>query len=687
VSQLAKSRKNTQENIMKNLTTLRMVSSLSLAFNRADTNAMLSRRFAGIDKLNWVSRASALFVLCVITAIAAPAQFNTVHTFDGTDGSTPYGALVQGIDGNLYGTTEAGGANGAGTVFKMTTGGTVTTIYNFCSLASCTDGANPNAGLVLDTDGNFYGTTFGDDNPTCGGSGCGTVFKITPGGTLTTLHSFCALSSCLDGANPTAGLVQGTDGNLYGTTSAFGKALEGTVFKISTSGKFTTLHTFKGTDGNSPYGGVIQGIDGNFYGTTGYGGAGGNGTVFKMTPTGTLTTLHSFKGADGANPYGGLIQILPGGGGAAVPGHFFGTTYAGGANGYGTIFEITPSGTLFVDYNFCSLAACADGANPSAGLVFGGIGDPTFYGTTSYGGASDYGTVFNLTKAKLITLYSFCKTDCADGSFPLAALVQDTNANLYGTTSGGGDAFGTVFSYPSASGPFVEPLPNYGKVGASIQILGTNLTGATEVQFGGAKAVFKVVSPSLITATVPVGALIGYVVVYLPAGVTQSVVDFLVTPQIKSFSPLNGKVGTSVVITGVSLTGTTAVTFGGVTATSFTVNSDTQVTATLPAAALTGKIAITTVTTATSSATFDVTPQITSFSPTSGPVGTKVTIKGDSLTKTTKVTFGGVAATTFKTVSNTEVTATVPTGAVTGDIEITTAGGTATSSTSFTVTP
>ncbi len=671
---------------MKNLTALRLVSFLSPAFNRADTNAILSRRFAGMDKLNWGSRACALLVLCVITAIASPAQFTTVHSFDGTDGSTPYGALVQGIAGNLYGTTEAGGANGAGTVFKMTTGGTVTTIYNFCSLASCTDGANPNAGLVQDTDGNFYGTTFGDDNPTCGGPGCGTVFKITPGGTLTTLHSFCALSSCLDGANPTAALVQGTDGKLYGTTSAFGKDLEGTVFKITTSGTFTTLHTFDGKDGNSPYGGVIQGIDGNFYGTTGYGGKFGNGTVFKMTSTGTLTTLHHFNGTDGANPYGGLVQFsLP------YSGKFYGTTYAGGANGYGTIFEITPSGTLTTDYSFCSQPSCADGANPSAGL-FAFFDSKHLFGTTSYGGANGDGALFQCPadscKTGYQTDYSFCsKTDCADGSFPLAALVDDTNANLYGTTSGGGDAFGTVFSYPSGGLPFVEPLPNYGKVGASIQILGTNLTGATKVTFGGVNAVFKVVSASLITATVPVGALIGLLEVSSPKGPYDSPGYFLVTPQIKSFTPLNGKMGTSVVITGVSLTGTTAVTFGGAKATSFTVNSDTEVTATVPAAALTGKIAITTATTATSSATFDVTPQITSFSPTSGPVGTKVTITGDSLTKTTKVTFGGVAATTFKTVSNTEVTATVPTGAVTGDIGVTTAGGTATSTTSFTVTP
>jgi uncharacterized repeat protein (TIGR03803 family) len=669
---------------MKNLTALPLVSILSLAFNRAVRNAMLLRRFAGMDKLNWGNRACALLVLCVITAIASPAQFKTLHSFDGTDGSTPYGALVQGIDGNLYGTTEQGGANGAGTVFKMTTGGTVTKLYDFCSLASCTDGANPNAGLVQDTDGNFYGTTFGDDNPTCGGFGCGTVFKITPGGTLTTLHSFCALSSCPDGANPTAGLVQGTDGNLYGTTTAFGASLAGTVFKIATSGKFTTLHTFNGTDGSSPYGGVIQGIDGNFYGTTGYGGTGGNGTVFKITSTGHLTTLHRFKGSDGANSYAGLVQ-LPYPDGPVL----YGTTYAGGSNGYGTVFHITPTGTLTTDYSFCAAAACADGANPSAGLVLV-EGDVFAFGTTSYGGANGYGVIFkySLSTSTYDTEYSFCsKTACPDGEFPLAALVEDTNDNLYGTTSGGGNGFGTVFSYPSGGIPFVEPLPNYGKVGASIQILGTNLTGATKVTIGGVNAVFNVVSASLITATVPVGAQLAAVKVTLPGGlVNESPGYFLVTPQIKSFSPLNGKVGTSVVITGVSLTGTTAVTFGGVAATSFTVNSDTQVTATVPAAALTGKIAITTATTATSSATFDVTPQITSFSPTSGPVGTKVTITGVSLTKASKVTFGGVAATTFKVVSNTEVTANVPTGAVTGYIGITTPGGTATSTTTFTVT-
>jgi uncharacterized repeat protein (TIGR03803 family) len=589
---------------MKNLTALRLVSFFSLAFNRAETNAMSSRQFAGMDKLNWGSRACALLVLCVITAIAAPAQFNTPHSFDGTDGSTPYGALVQGIDGNLYGTTEQGGANGAGTVFKMTTGGTVTTIYNFCSLASCADGANPNAGLVQDTDGNFYGTTFGNDNPTCGAFGCGTVFKITPGGTLTTLHSFCAKSSCLDGGNPTAALVQSTDGNLYGTTSAFGKDLEGTVFKITTSGKFTTLHTFTGTDGNSPYGGVIQGIDGNFYGTTGYGGADGYGTVFKITSTGKLTTLHHFNGTDGANPYGGLVQFP-----YPVGPLLCGTTYAGGANGYGTIFEITPAGTLTTDYSFCSLGACADGANPSAGLITRGT---TVFGTTSYGGANGYGVLFDysLLASTFVTDYSFCsKTDCADGEFPLAALVEDTNTNLYGTTSGGGNGFGTVFSYPSGSVPFVEPLPNYGKVGASIQILGTNLTGATEVTIGGVKAAFTVVSASLITAKVPVGAQLAAVKVSLPGGlVNESVGYFLVTPQIKSFAPLSGPVGTSVVIKGISLSGTTEVTFGGVAAITFTVDSDTQVTATVPTGAVTGKIAITTATTATSAKSFTVTP-------------------------------------------------------------------------------
>ena len=203
-----------------------------------------------------------------------------------TDGTVP-SALVQSTDGNFYGTTQGAGANGFGTVFKMSPSGTLTTLYAFCSQSGCTDGASPMAGLVQATDGDFYGTTlYGGTN------GYGTVFKMTPSGTLTTLHSFCAKivgNICTDGANPYAGLVQATDGNFYGTTD-WGGAYnfnDGTIFKISPGGTLTTLHSFDGTDGGHPYyGGLVQDTNGKFYGTTNYGGTSTNcncGTVFSLS--------------------------------------------------------------------------------------------------------------------------------------------------------------------------------------------------------------------------------------------------------------------------------------------------------------------------------------------------------------------------------------------------------------------
>jgi uncharacterized repeat protein (TIGR03803 family) len=234
-----------------------------------------------------------------------------------TDGGYPEG-LLQATDGNLYGTTAFGGANGTscpetmgcGTVFKITPGGRLTTVYSFCSQggSACTDGYFPLAGLIQATDGNFYGTTEwgGADN-------AGTVFKITPSGPpLTTVYSFCSLSDCTDGADALAGLIQAADGNFYGTTAlggANGVAVGGygTVFKITPSGTLTTLYSFCSqsgcTDGADPEAALVQGTDGNLYGTT-EGGANGSceltgsavdcGTVFKITPGGTLKTLHTF---------------------------------------------------------------------------------------------------------------------------------------------------------------------------------------------------------------------------------------------------------------------------------------------------------------------------------------------------------------------------------------------------------
>ena len=381
-----------------------------------------------------------VLVFCAAMAIAAPAQvLTTLHSFDGSDGESLYAGLIQATDGNFYGTTGQGGAYYNGSVFKITPSGTLTTLYSFCSQTNCVDGSGPLAGLVQASNGNFYGTTeFGGTSGNCS-NGCGTIFRITPSGTLTVFHSF----DNADGATPFAGLMQAADGNFYGTTYGGGVDGYGTVFKITPSGTLTTLHGFRGPDGNRPVAGLIQATDGNFYGTTLVGGAYGAfgyGTVFKLTPSGTLTTLYSFCTqpgcADGWNPHAGVIQ--------ATDGDFYGTTDGAGAYGDGTVFKITPNGTLTTVHSFDG----TDGASSWAGLVQ--ATDGNFYGTTSTGGTyNDYcrygcGTVFKITPSgTLTTLHSF---NYADGYMPLAGLVQATDGNFYGTTYGGGSyGAGAVF--------------------------------------------------------------------------------------------------------------------------------------------------------------------------------------------------------------------------------------------------
>jgi uncharacterized repeat protein (TIGR03803 family) len=200
-----------------------------------------------------------------------------LHAFakSGSDGETPYAGLIQGSDGNFYGTTYFGGASGFGTVFKVTPSGTETVLYSF---AGGSDGEHPYAGVIQGSDGNFYGTTYQG-----GTSGNGTVFKLTPSGTETVLYSFAGGSS--DGANPEAGVIQGSDGNFYGTTLQGGASGLGIVFELTPGGTETILHTFAGggSDGANPSANLVQGSDGNLYGSTGAGGTSGNGTFFKVT--------------------------------------------------------------------------------------------------------------------------------------------------------------------------------------------------------------------------------------------------------------------------------------------------------------------------------------------------------------------------------------------------------------------
>ncbi len=505
------------------------------------------RKFLSRVLCGWrMVRTTVLFIAA--TAITLPAQtFTSLASFDGTNGSQPFAALAQGFNGNLYGTTSAGGVDangycpysflGCGTAFEITNGGALTSLYSFCSVdAECSDGWVVYAGLLQATNGALYGATFAG-----GTGGAGTIFKISAGDALTTVHNF----DTTDGAAP-GGLVPSLNRNFYGTTKSSGTYGYGTVFTVSPTGALTTLHTFDNTDGSEPNR-VIQGTDGNIYGTTAQGGdvncrildAPGCGTIFKMTAGGALTTLYTFCSqancTDGASPTS-LIQ--------ATDGNFYGTTYGGGNSacdsdgfiGCGTVFKITTDGALTTIFTFCQQSNCTseasfDGSHPAALLQ---ATDGNLYGVTETGGdlkcglGFGCGTIFEITSGgKLRTIHSF---KGVDGDEP-SGLMQATSGTLYGTTINGGAAQdGTVFSMSVGLGPFVAFARDAGKIGQSGPILGQGFTGTTGVFLNGTPARFIVVSDTYIQATVPAGATTGYVTVNTPSGTLTSNVPFHVIP-------------------------------------------------------------------------------------------------------------------------------------------------------------
>jgi uncharacterized repeat protein (TIGR03803 family) len=501
----------------------------------------------------------------------------TLFSFDKTDGGNPATALVQGTDGNLYGTTLYGGTNtgcgyglvyGCGTFFRISTSGELTTLYNFCSQANCTDGWAPSGPLVLGIDGNFYGITEfgGTGSAGCPSpANCGTVFKLTPDGTLTTIYNWCSQPNCADGnyefETEPGTFVQASDGNFYGVNESGGAAGKGTAFKLTPSGALTTIHTWCSQPNCADgwyAGGLVQATDGNFYGTTYGGGTNNVGTFFKMTSSGTVTTLYNFCSlggwpvcTDGAWPFGPLTQ--------AGNGNFYGTTSFGGANetsagcmaqgniggiggifACGTVFEITASGTLTTVYNFCSQPTCTDGASPGFQLVQ--ASDGNLYGVTLAGGdpscptanvplGPGCGTIFKLTESGALTTLQVLDSEYQNPE----ALFQATLGTFYGETAQGGGyggcfgTCGTVFSVAAGLPPFVETVPTTGQVGAAVSILGTNLTGATSVTFNGTAAVFTIESDTYINATVPTGATTGTVSVATPSGTISGNVNFVVS--------------------------------------------------------------------------------------------------------------------------------------------------------------
>ena len=559
-------------------------------------------------KMQPFTLAMLVLALSVSTNVAHAQTYSVLYNFGAASGdpSQPAnsGIVAQGRDGNLYSTTINGGTLNSGAVFKITPTGTVNVVYSFDP--SALGPFNPVSGLTLGTDGNFYGTTHGG-----GTSDDGTIFKMTPTGSVTVLHSFTGFS---DGYTPDAPPVQGTDGNFYGTTIRGGNSTAcgngcGVVYKITPSGKFTTLYTFDSTHGFGPRDPLVQGTDGNFYGTTFYGGSIGGesaGVVFKITSAGKLVVLYNFDGPHGQYPVGPLVE--------GTDGNFYGTTLAGGTNGDGVIFKITPSGNLTVLH---SMNAATDGYNPNAGLVQ--ATDGNLYGANTYGGSLGDGTLFKITtKGSFSVLHNFNGTG---GLNPFVTPFQHTNGVIYGDTQLGGTgnvspciagtgqaSCGVFYSLNLGLHPFVSLLSTSGRAGQVVEILGSGLTGATSVKFGKGSASFAVVSSTYMTAVVPTTGTTGVVSVTTPSGTRVSSKNFKVLPVISSFSPTSGPVAMQVVIKGTGLTQTTAVTFGGIKATTFTVNSSTQVTVDVPAGAKTGKIAITTPGgTATSSGTFTVT--------------------------------------------------------------------------------
>lgn len=470
--------------------------------------------------------AVAVLVFSMAAVVSSAQTYTVLYNFQGFPGGggNPVTAMFQATDGDLYGTTSSGGMlNAVGTLFKTTPSGALTTLYDFCNTLPCTDGDVPSS-LLQAADGNIYGLT------TYGGAGkcaCGTFFQLTSSGIIT-LASF----KQVNGADPIGELIQATDGNFYGTAAALGLDHYGTVFKVTSSGALTAIHTFCSesgcSDGADPYGGLLQATNQMLYGTTPGGGLYGGGTVFQITTGGKFTTLYNFCASGGTCSDGNysaatLVQ--------GADGYLYGTTTYGGnstcQSGCGTVFQISMTGALTTLHAFNG----TDGAAPVAGLVQGSDGN--FYGTTSSGGPNSMGTVFKITPGgTLTTLYNFCsQTNCADGAAPQATLVQDTNGMFYGTNYAGGPYdYGTLFSLSVGLRPFVATRPSLGQVGTTVNILGSNLTAATGVTFNGTPATFTVNSKTWITATVPSGATTGRVQVSTPSGTLSSNVSFHVLP-------------------------------------------------------------------------------------------------------------------------------------------------------------
>ncbi|MFO1433737.1 MAG: choice-of-anchor tandem repeat GloVer-containing protein [Candidatus Competibacteraceae bacterium] len=410
-----------------------------------------------------------------IYRLAPDGTFIVLHAFNRSiDGGFPYAGVIQDSAGNLYGTTSAGGPTWGGTVYRLAPDGTFTVLHAFNYF---NDGQAPQTGVIQDSAGNLYGTTWNG-----GPNGGGTIYRLAPDGAFTVLHAF---NYETDGVNPTAGVIQDSAGNLYGTTPYGGPSGNGTVyrldpatpqfaviqafmplpfsptgvtpgstgnlygttspielnndniiFSLTPDGTFTVLHVFNSlTDGSSPHAGVIQDSAGNLYGTTAQGGPTWGGAVYRLAADGTFTVLHAFDySLDGDFPSAGVIQDSAG--------NLYGTTTQGGPARSGTVYRLAPDGSSFTVLH--AFDSGSGGGLPYAGLIQDSAGN--LYGTTAQGGITGAGTVYRLAPdgSSFTVLHTFDSS--SDGGFPYAGVIQDSAGNLYGTTTQGGPTgAGTVY--------------------------------------------------------------------------------------------------------------------------------------------------------------------------------------------------------------------------------------------------
>jgi len=330
---------------------------------------------------------------------------------DSNDSAKSIVGLIQGVDGNLYATTEAGGSGNAGTVSKLDSLGNYSVLHEF----EGSEGRYPQAGLIQGSDGSFYGTTFQG-----GGYGLGSVFKLDSSGTVSLVHSFG--SSSESGVYPGYELIQGGDGSLYGTTGNGGTAGgAGTVFKLDPSGSFSVLHSFEyGNGGGYPSSKLVQGSDGSFYGTTNIGGSNDAGIVYRLASSGDFSVLHSFE--QGSFYPGNLIL--------GSDGNFYGTIYSGGSNNAGSIFKLDSSGNFSILHEFDPET---DGSNPNA--LFQGV-DGDLYGASPWGGSNNFGTVFKLDlSGNFSVLYEFGVMNSNVTYDHSNSLIQSSDGSFYGTYS------------------------------------------------------------------------------------------------------------------------------------------------------------------------------------------------------------------------------------------------------------